>query len=238
MRLLMIEDSERLLRSVSVGLRRVGYAVDATSSGNEGLWLAENNPYDVIILDLMIPGIDGLTLLRKLRSSSKPNALTHVLILTARDTIADRVTGLRSGADDYLVKPFSFDELLARIEALIRRRHEFKNPRITVGDLVIDTAARTVTRDGSLIELSSRQYALLHFLVVRQGTLVTRADIEASLYDEYSEPMSNVIDAAIYALRKRIDRPGAPSMILTRRGMGYILQCPQPGQVLPESQVN
>jgi DNA-binding response OmpR family regulator len=231
----MIEDSERLRRSVGSGLRKVGYAVDATGSGAEGLWLAEANPYDVIILDLMLPGIDGLTILKKLRASTKPGAHSHVLILTAKDTIADRVTGLRGGADDYLIKPFSFDELLARIEALIRRHHEIKNPFISVGNLVIDTIARTVKRNGVLIDLTARQYALLHFLVVRQGMLVSRTDIESSLYDEHTEPMSNVIDAAVYALRKRIDVPGEPSMIQTRRGMGYILQPPPSAASIPES---
>lgn len=233
----MIEDSERLRRSVSLGLRRVGYAVDATGSGTEGLWLAESNPYDVIILDLMLPGIDGLTLLKTLRASTKPGANTHVLILTAKDTIEDKVIGLRSGADDYLIKPFSFDELLARIEVLIRRRHELRSPSIRIGNLEINTAARTVHRDGALIDLSSRQYALLHFLCVRQGTLVTRADIEANLYDEATEPMSNVVDAAVYALRKKIDVAGEPSIIQTRRGMGYIVQPPAAGAVCEESKV-
>lgn len=237
MRILMIEDSERLRRAVGGGLRKAGYAVDVTGSGTEGLWLAESNPYDVIILDLMLPGIDGLTLLRKLRSSNKPGADTHVLILTAKDTVEDRVTGLRSGADDYLIKPFSFDELLARIEALVRRHHEIKNPCINIGSLVIDTSSRTVTRGGAPIELTARQYALLYFLVVRRGTLVTRADIESNLYDEYTEPMSNVVDAAIYALRKRIDVAGEPSLIHTRRGMGYILQAPAADAPHPESKV-
>ncbi len=226
MRILLIEDSERLRRSVGTGLRKAGYAVDDTGSGTEGLWLAEGNPYDVIILDLMLPGIDGLQLLRKLRSSHKPGANVHVLILTAKDTVEDRVTGLRSGADDYMVKPFSFDELLARVEALVRRRHEAKNPVIEVGDLVIDTAAHTIHRAGTLIDLPPKQYALLHLLAIHRGKLISRSEIESSLYDESAGPMSNVVDAAVYALRKRIDVPGQPSLIQTRRGMGYMLQEP------------
>ena len=240
-RILLIEDSERLQRAVSTGLRKAGYAVDTARSGNEGLWLAEGNPYDVIILDLMLPGLDGLSLLKKIRGSAKPISSVHVLILTAKDTIEDRVAGLRGGADDYLIKPFSFDELLARVEALVRRRHEMKNPIIAIGDLLIDTSAHSVTRGGVLIDLPPKQYALLHFLATRQGQLVSRAEIESSLYDECAEPMSNVVDAAIYALRKRIDLPGAPSLIQTRRGMGYMLQPTQPGPThppMPESQVH
>jgi DNA-binding response OmpR family regulator len=220
MRLLLVEDSERLQRSVGTGLRKSGYAVDIAGTGPEGLWHAESHDYDVIILDIMLPGFDGLTLLRRLREQGRE---THVLLLTAKDTVADRVVGLRAGADDYLVKPFAFDELLARIEALTRRKHGRKNPLIHVGDLEINTAARTVARGGKVIELFPREYALLEYLAAHQGEVVSRTDIEAHIYDDRVEPLSNVVDSAICALRRKIDPPDGPSLIVTRRRMGYVL---------------
>ncbi len=221
MRLLLIEDSARLRDSVSTGLRKAGYAVDSAADGTQGLWQAQSNEYDVIVLDLMLPGLDGLSLLKKLRTAGQD---THVLILTARDTVEDRVLGLRSGADDYLVKPFAFDELLARVQALARRRHGVKSPQLAFGGVRLDTSSRTVWRGDRQIELSPREYALLEYLALRQGQVVTRTEIEAHIYDERVEPMSNVVDAAIYALRKKLDVPDARSLIQTRRGVGYILQ--------------
>ena len=221
MRVLIIEDSERLQRSLSTGLRKAGYAVDVTGNGKDGLWYARSNDYDVIVLDLMLPGLDGLSLLRQLRAAGRD---THVLILTAKDTIEDRVLGLRTGADDYLIKPFAFDELLARVQTLARRQHGVKNPQITIGDLRVDTAARTCRRGEEPIDLSAREYAVLEYLALRHGQVVTRTEIEHHIYDDQAEPMSNVVDAAIYALRKKIDLPDAPSLIHTRRGLGYVLQ--------------
>jgi DNA-binding response OmpR family regulator len=225
-KVLLIEDSQRLQRALATGLRKVGYAVDVSGDGAEGLWYAQHHIYDVIVLDLMLPNLDGLTILQKLREGGGEGAQAHVLVLTARDTVADRVTGLRAGADDYLVKPFAFEELLARVEALVRRRHGAKNPRLAVADLVIDSTSRTVIRAGRTIELSAREYRLLEFLALRQGQIVSRSEIEAHLYDEQAEIMSNVIDAAVYSLRKKIDLPGQPSLIQTRRGMGYTLAAP------------
>lgn len=225
MRVLLVEDSDRLRQSVGTGLRRAGYAVDLSADGEEGLWYALGHEYDVIVLDLMLPKLDGLSLLRRLREAGKE---THVLILTARDTVEDRVLGLRSGSDDYLVKPFAFDELLARVEALARRTHGIKQPVIRVAGLEIDPAAREVRREGNVIDLPPREFALLEYLAARRGRVVTRAEIESHVYDERSEPMSNVVDASIYALRKKIDRPGEPSLIHTRRGMGYVLRGPTP----------
>ncbi len=221
MRVLLIEDSERLQRSIGAGLRKAGYAVDIAGNGNEGLWHAQGTPYDVIILDLMLPGLDGLSVLSQLREAGKT---THVLILTARDTIDDRVRGLQSGADDYLIKPFAFDELLARVQALLRRAHGVKQPSIIIGSLKIDLSGRTVSRDNVSIDLAPREFALLEYLALRQGSVVSRTQIESHIYDSQAEPSSNVVDAAIYALRKRIDPPGAASFIQTRRGMGYILK--------------
>jgi DNA-binding response OmpR family regulator len=223
-RVLFVEDSERLQRSVTTGLRHSGYAVDVAGNGPEGLWYAQSNDYDVIVLDVMLPGMDGLSVLRRLRDGGRN---THVLLLTAKDTVEDRVRGLRAGADDYLIKPFALDELLARVDALSRRKHGVKNPRVRIGDLEINTAARTVCRDSQPIELTPREYGLLEYLAVRKGQVVSRAEIEEHLYDDRAEPMSNVVDCAIYALRRKIDEPGKPPLIQTRRGMGYILRGPE-----------
>jgi DNA-binding response OmpR family regulator len=220
MRLLLVEDSVRLQRAIGAGLRRAGYAVDVSGDGESGLHLAESNPYDVVILDLMLPGLDGLTLLRRLREGETD---TQVLILTARDTVEDRVRGLRAGADDFLVKPFAFDELLARVQALCRRRHGQRNPRLAIGPLEIDTGARAVSRGGRPVALAPREYALLEYLAVRRGQVVSRGEIEEHLYDGRVELASNAVDSAICALRRRIDEPGGASLIETRRGHGYVL---------------
>jgi DNA-binding response OmpR family regulator len=221
MRVLLVEDSRRLRQAVGTGLRRAGYAVDVAGDGDEGLWYAESNDYDVIVLDLMLPGTDGLTVLERLREGGKS---THVLILTAKDTVEDRVHGLQAGADDYLVKPFAFEELLARVQALARRAHGVKTSQIVLGDLVVDLAARTVRRADRLIDLRPREYALLELLALRRGEVVSRSEIEHHIYDDRAEPMSNVVDAAVYALRKKIDVPGRLSLIQTRRGMGYLIE--------------
>ena len=220
MRLLLIEDSERLQRSLGTGLRRAGYAVDVTGTGTDGLWRATTTDYDVIVLDVMLPGLDGLSVLRRLRDGGRD---THVLLLTARDAVDDRVAGLRAGADDYLVKPFAFDELLARVEALGRRQTGRKSPVVRVGDLELDPAAQTVRRAGRQVPLLPREFALLAFLARRPGEVVSRTEIEAHIYDDRAEPMSNVVDSAICSLRRKIDRPGEPSLIATRRRVGYVL---------------
>ena len=225
MRILVIEDSERLRRSLATGLRKSGYAVDLAADGAQGLWSAQSNSYDVIVLDLMLPEVDGLTVLQTLRGKE---INSHVLILTAKDSIEDRVRGLRLGADDYLVKPFAFDELLARIEVLTRRRHGIKAPQIVIGDLKVDMAARTVRRGAEVIDLPPREYALLEYLALRKGQVVSRTDIEQHIYDEHAEPASNVVDAAVYALRRKIDPAEGPSFIQTRRGMGYTLLAETP----------
>ncbi len=218
MRLLLIEDSEKLQFHLGDGLRKLGYEVQITGDGKEGLWYAQSQEYDVIILDLMLPGLDGLSILSRLRKEGKE---TSVLILTARDRVVDRVQGLRTGADDYLVKPFAFDELVARIEALARRRFGMKNGQITIRGLTIDTAGRTVSRGGKALEITAREYALLEFLALRRGRVFSRSEIEAHICDENADVMSNVVDAAVYALRRKVDVPGEPSVIVTRRGMGY-----------------
>jgi DNA-binding response OmpR family regulator len=223
--LLLVEDSQRLQRSLGLGLRRLGYAIDVAGDGAAGLQLAQSESYDVIILDLMLPKLDGLSVLKRLRDDGND---AHVLILTARDTVDDRVRGLQAGADDFLVKPFAFAELVARVQALVRRRHGTKNPRLSVGPLEIDTAARSVVRDGAPLALTPREYALLEYLAARRGQVVTRDEIEAHLYDGRVELASNAVDSAVCALRRRLDLPGRASFIETRRGVGYLFREPPP----------
>jgi DNA-binding response OmpR family regulator len=220
MRVLLIEDYVPLRRSVAQGLREAGYAVDATGDGEEGLWYASGSDYDAIILDLMLPKVDGLTILRRLREKKDP---VHVLILTARDTLEDRVRGLNLGADDYLVKPFAFRELLARVRALVRRRYGAKETVLRVADLEVDTVSRTARRGGRSIPLTAREYALLEFLALRTGRPASRTEIWDHLYDFAAEPRSNVVDVYISRLRRKLERGGAPSLLHTRRGMGYVL---------------
>ncbi|MGH7176801.1 MAG: response regulator [Tepidisphaeraceae bacterium] len=220
MKVLLIEDFRLLRDSVAQGLREAGFAVDATGDGEEGLWYATSGEYDVIVLDLMLPGIDGLTILKKLRERKSD---AHVLILTAKDTTTDRVKGLNAGADDYLVKPFMFDELLARVRALVRRKYETKSPVLHVADMEIDTSQRLVRRGGERIELSAREYAMLELLAARAGQVVSRTDIREHVYDFAAESDSNVVDVFIGHLRRKIERSGLPRLIHTRRGHGYVL---------------
>jgi DNA-binding response OmpR family regulator len=225
MRLLLVEDYPPLRKSVLRGLREAGFAVDATGDGREALWYAESNEYDVIVLDLMLPGLDGLNLLRRLRDQGRA---THVLIVTAKDAVADRIAGLNAGADDYLVKPFEFDELLARVQALVRRRYHRKNPVLTLGALRIDTSTQQVERGDDTVELSAREYALLEYLAMRAGELVTRSDVWEHVYDFHSDATSNVVDVYVGRLRRKIDREGESSLIETVRGRGYILRSGPP----------
>jgi len=220
MRLLIIEDYRPLQQSLEKGLREAGFAVDVAGDGQEGLWYAMGDDYDVIILDLMLPKINGLDILRKLRTADRKN---HVLILTAKDAVEDRVAGLNLGADDYLVKPFAFEELLARIRALIRRRYVAKNPCIDIDDLRINLTDRKVWRDEKEIQLTPREYALLEYLALKANQTVSRTEIWEHVYEFNSDASSNVVDVYIGYLRKKIERTGKPAMIRTVRGRGYIL---------------
>lgn len=220
MRILLIEDSKRLQESIARGLRNSGYAVDITSDGKQGLIYAQTSDYDVIVLDLMLPIIDGLSVLRQLRGK---NISTHILILTAKDTIEDRVRGLQMGADDYLIKPFAFDELLARIQALARRQHSIKSPTIMIGDVEIDIAARRISHAGASIDLTLREFALLEYLACRRGKPVSRLELEEHIYDERKHVMSNAVDSAVCTLRSKLDAAGCPPIIQTRRGIGYVI---------------
>lgn len=225
MRLLVVEDSDQLRESVTAALSECGFAVDAAADGEHGLWLAQSNAYDVIVLDVMLPKLDGWTVLQHLRAGGH---VAQVLFLTARDTVADRVRGLRSGGDDYLVKPFAIEELLARVEALCRRAYGQRQVVLRVGDLAIDTARKCVVRGGCEIELAPREFALLEYLASRAGSVVSRREIEAHIYDDLTSPVSNVVDVAVYALRKKLAvTAGAAPLIHTRRGQGYVLESRQ-----------
>ncbi len=221
MRVLLVEDSVRLQRSLGTALRKSGYAVDVAADGEAGLWQAQSNDFDVIILDLMLPKRDGLSVLAELRRQGKS---THVLLLTARDTVADRVQGLQTGADDYLVKPFALEELLARVQALCRRAYGSKQSRVAIADLEIDTLARTARRAGQAIVLTAREYHLLEYLARRRGQVVSRSEIEEHIYDDQVDPMSNVVDSAICSLRKKLGAASDAPLIRTRRGLGYVLE--------------
>jgi DNA-binding response OmpR family regulator len=219
-RLLVIEDYPVLRDALARGLRDAGYAVDATGDGSEGLWYAENHPYDAVVLDVMLPGLDGFALLRALRIAGNS---VHVLVLTARDAVADRIQGLDLGADDYLVKPFAFDELLARLRAMVRRRYDKVDPVIRIDDLEIDTRARRTRRAGQMITLSAREYAVLEYLAHRPGDIVSRTELWDHVYDQAAEPGSNVLDVHIGHLRKKIDDGHPRKLLHTRRGQGYML---------------
>jgi len=220
MRLLIVEDYRPLREPLTKGLREAGFAVDSTGDGEEGLWYALSNDYDVIVLDLMLPGMDGLQILKKLRAEGRQS---HVLILTARDSLNDRVTGLDLGADDYLVKPFEFRELLARVRALLRRSYRRKNPLMAIQDLRIDLTRQRVWRGQEEIPLTPREYALLEYLAMRAGQVVSRSDIWEHVYEFNSSTSSNVVDVYIGYLRRKIEQPGRPSLISTVRGRGYTL---------------
>jgi DNA-binding response OmpR family regulator len=220
MRVLVAEDHQSLARSIADGLRDEGFAVDLTFTGDEAQSLARAHKYDLIVLDIMLPGVDGFTLLPRLRNS-KVNV--PVLCLTAKDAVEDRVRGLDLGADDYMVKPFEWNELLARCRALVRRGHDLRNPEIVVGDLHIDTVKKSVMRGDRLIKLSAREYALLTYLAHRVGQVVPRADIWEHLYDSSDEVASNVVDVYIAYLRNKIDKGFDKKLIHTRHGQGYLL---------------
>jgi DNA-binding response OmpR family regulator len=220
-RVLLVEDHKPLVRALRQGLEEEGYAVDVAYDGEEANYKAGTVEYDVVVLDIMLPKIDGLTLLHRWR---KDGLKGHVLMLTARDQLDDKVKGLDAGADDYLTKPFELEELLARVRALVRRRHEVKDPVLRIFDLEIDTAARTVKRAGQPIHLTPREYGLLEFLAFHRGRVVTRTMIWEHLYDEHDESTSNVVDVYIRYLRNKIDKGFDPPLILTRWGEGYQLR--------------
>lgn len=220
MRILLVEDEPDAARMLAQGLREHAYAVDVAADGDSALEMAYINDYDLIILDVMLPGKNGFEVCRELRGSG---SAVPVIMLTARDTVEDKIKGLDTGADDYLVKPFDFQELLARVRALLRR-HEALRPQVAdIADLKIDTRARKVWRDKTSIELTAKEYALLEYLIQRAGEVVTRADIAEHVWDETFDPFSNLIEVYIQRLRRKIDDGHGVKLIRTRRGEGYVV---------------
>jgi two-component system copper resistance phosphate regulon response regulator CusR len=224
MKVLVAEDHPRLRQSLVEGLQNAGYAVDSAETGPDAEHLAVGGEYDCILLDIMLPGRDGWAVLENLR---KAGVASPVLCLTARDAVDDRVKGLDLGADDYLPKPFAWDELLARVRALVRRGHGQRRSVIAVDDLEVDTSARIARRGGKVLDLTAREYGLLEYLAMRNGQVVTRAEIWAHLYDQNDQSTSNVVDVYIGYLRNKIDRDHDRKLIHTRRGQGYLLAAPE-----------
>lgn len=220
MRVLVIEDSSRLRRSLCNGLRHEGFAVDTTGDGREGLDFAQVYDYDAIVLDLMLPSVDGLTILKLLRRQGNS---THILILSAKDQLEDRLCGLDLGADDYLVKPFAFEELCARLRALMRRFYKVKDPCIRLGDLRIDTAQRLAQMGERQLSLTRNEYAVLEYLALSQGRLLSRDLMRDHLYTHEADVSSNVIDVVICTLRRKLKAAGCPDVIRTVRGQGYLI---------------
>lgn len=221
MRLLVIEDERKLAGFIQKGLQEEGYAVDVASDGVEGLSMALDGLHDLILLDLRLPRKDGLTVLRELRAKK---VSTPVLLLTVRSTIEDKVEGLDSGADDYLTKPFAFEELVARVRALLRRRGEAREPILRIGDLSLDPARRTVHRGGVRIDLTAREFALLDYFMRNPGRILTRTMISEHVWDYNFDPMTNVVDVYVNYLRKKLDLEDKPRLIHTVRGAGYVLK--------------
>ena len=220
MRILLVEDEPDAARMLSKGLREESYAVDVAADGGHALELAFVNDYDLIILDVMLPGRDGFEVCRELRATG---AAAPVLMLTARDAVEDRIAGLDAGADDYLTKPFAFDELLARVRALLRRQPALLPAVIRIADLSIETRARGVSRGGRELDLTAKEYALLEYLARRADEVVSRADIAEHVWDGSYDPFSKVIDVFIQRLRRKLDDGHAVKLIRTRRGEGYML---------------
>ena len=215
MRILVVEDEPDLRRAIVQALREAAYAVDEAADGEEGLFKATSWEYDAVILDLLLPKLTGWELLTRLRQTHK----TPVLILTARDGVADRVRGLDAGADDYLIKPFALAELLARLRALIRRSAGQATGELVIGELVVDIRARTVTRGGESVALTAREFSLLELLALHQGQVVTRTQIYDHLFDETDDTLSNLVDVHVSNLRRKLGK----DFITTRRGQGYLL---------------
>jgi two-component system copper resistance phosphate regulon response regulator CusR len=221
MRILVVEDQRNVARVVAKGLREQGYAVDVSYDGAEASERLELETYDLAILDLMLPGLDGIEVCRRLRERG---ATTPVLMLTARDDKASRIEGLDTGADDYLTKPFDFDELLARVRALLRRAPVYVPSSLVIGDLVLDATRHVATRAGRPVELTAKEFSVLEYLMRNPGRIVSREELSAHVWDERFDPFSNVIEVYIGRLRKKIDGESDVKLIHTRRGAGYLLE--------------
>ena len=223
MRVLVVEDSRRLAGIVKRGLLEEGYTVDNAYDGEEAEYMAESTPFDLIVLDIMLPKKDGIAVCRDLRAK-KVN--TPILMLTAKDSVEDKVTGLDSGADDYLVKPFAFSELLARLRALLRREVLPKVQKLQIGELALDPQSREVWRNGDRVDLTAKEYAIIEYFMRRPNAVVTRTMLGESVWDYEFDGLSNIIDVYVRRLRRKIDRDGQESLIQTVRGSGYRLRIP------------
>ena len=221
MRILVIEDEKKIANFIKRGLKEEGYAVDAAYDGEQGYFMATTQDYDLIVLDLMLPKIDGLTLCRKLRGEKVPSS---ILILTAKDTVKDKVSGLDSGADDYITKPFAFEEFLARVRVLLRKQASSTPVKLTAGELTLDLVTHKVSRGGKEIELTAKEYALLEYFMRNAGTCVTRTMISEHVWDMNFDSFTNVIDVYVNYLRKKLDSGPGKKLIQTVRGRGYILK--------------
>jgi len=216
MRLLIVEDEPRLLRTLAKALREEGYAVDTSEDGEDGLFKATTCDYDAVVLDVMLPLLDGWQILEKLRETKS----TPVLMLTARDATSDRVKGLDGGADDYLVKPFELEELFARIRSIIRRRAGRSHPSVVLGDVEIDTRSRRVAMNGKQVTLTAREYSILEYLAMHRGQVVSRSELYEHLFDENEDTLSNLLDVHVHGIRRKL----RSDLIATRRGEGYIIE--------------
>jgi len=224
-RVLVAEDAERMAALLGRGLREEGYAVDTVHNGEDAVWMAAENPYDAIVLDVMLPDIDGFEVCRRVRGAGQ---WAPVVMLTARDAVEDRVRGLDAGADDYLPKPFAFAELLARLRALVRRGARERPAELQVGDLVLDPAAKTVRRDGRDVELTPKEFALLEYFMRHPGEVLSRTRLIEHVWDFAYEGDSNVVEVYVRYLREKIDRPFGEDSIQTVRGLGYRLRTEEP----------
>lgn len=224
MRILVVEDDEKIASFVVKGLKQAGFAVDHANNGEDGLHLAATAPYDAAVVDIMLPRLDGLTLIEELR---RRRIATPVIILSAKRAVDDRVKGLQVGGDDYLTKPFAFSELLARVQALLRRTTGSGEPtRLTIGDLTLDLLAREVTRGGQRLDLQPREFALLEYLMRNAGRPVSKTLILEHVWDYTFDPQTNVVDVLISRLRNKVDRDFPEKIIQTIRGVGYVLKAP------------
>ena len=221
MRLLVVEDEVDMAAYIAKGLRQHGYVVDISHDGEDGLFMATHESYDLVILDLMLPKMDGLSVLRTMRNQG---AQVPVIVLTAKDAVEDRVQGLDRGADDYMVKPFAFSELVARVRACLRRKNEPMQGELRVGDVVLNPLTRRVDRGSEMVDLTAVEYRLLEYLMRHAGEVVTRVQISEHVWDYHFDSLSNTIDVHIYKLRGKIEPPGSKKLIHTVRGAGYVVQ--------------
>ena len=223
MRILVVDDEVDLTEAIARGLRRQGYAVDIANDGDEAIEKSSYTTYDLVCLDLTMPGIDGLEVCQTLRKTSPEGAIPRILMLTARDTIEERIAGLDVGADDYLVKPFAFDELAARIRSLLRRDGGRSGAVLQVGSLIMDTARHTVSRDDRVLNLTAKEFAVLHYLMSRPGNVISQEDLLEHVWDEHADPFTSTVRVTVGTLRRKVNLEGEEALLETVVGRGYRL---------------